>query len=103
MDSKKQKYEIIHKCIQSLWQKEFNPERIQGPNIVTMSKKECAEHYYQQLNFCDKYKPQLKTKFSDYTESEYIRIQYMDNLRMCIIEDIKKTPGLFDLVNKLYF
>jgi tRNA A22 N-methylase len=97
------KYEIIHKCIQSLWQKEFNSEGIVGPNIVTMSKKECAEHYYQRLIFCDKYKPKLKTKSSDYTESEFIRIQYMDRLKMCIIDDIKKIPGLFDLINKLYF
>tara|TARA_R110001606_G_scaffold9721_1_gene41727 strand:+ start:27 stop:335 length:309 start_codon:yes stop_codon:yes gene_type:complete len=89
----------IYKCVESLWQKEFNPEGTEGHNMVTQSKEKWAEHYCHRLNFCDKYKPKLKT---NYTESEIIRIRIMDFIRMSIIEDIKKHPGLFELVNKYY-
>ena len=102
MEAKKTKFEMIEKTIQSLWQKEFNPRGKKGPDMINISKDECAEHYCQRLIFCDKYKPTLKTKISDYTESDYIIIKYLDKLRMCIIDDIKETPGLFYLVNKLY-
>ena len=57
----------IYKCVESLWQKEFNPEGTEAPNVVTQSNEEWAQHFCQRLNFCDKYKPKLKT---NYTESE---------------------------------
>jgi ATP-dependent phosphoenolpyruvate carboxykinase len=95
-------YHTIHTIIQELWQREFNPNGIIGPNPEKITKREMVEHFCKQLHFCDKYKPKPKEKTSDYTESEFTRIYYMDRLRMCIINDIEKIPGALDLVNKYY-
>ena len=79
-------YLKFHNIIQSLWEQEFNYCKEEQ---YTNEKEEIINIFIKRLKFCDKYKPKIQTQM---TPEIAVKIQYMDRLRLQIIEDMDTQP-----------